>query len=323
MTTEVPGLVAAVTVVLTALAGRTALRRWRAHRLVARLGAAGAGQGAGAALLGPPDGDPRGSGRPTIAPVGRVLPPVTPPAWLARRVEDAFPGRDPRTLAAAWAVAAPAMVLVGGVLGGPGLALCALAGAFAGPAVALAWRRGAAARALEAALPDALEAVARALRSGAGSHQALAEAASATAGPLGAELARVVLDLGGGATLAGGLGDLERRHPVAGVRLAVAALLLGAEAGGAHARALDGVAATVRARLGVSAEVRALSSQTRLSAGVIAGAPLAFAGLALGTDASSAAFLLGTPLGLACLALGLALDGVGAWWMHRLAQVDA
>jgi tight adherence protein B len=106
------------------------------------------------------------------------------------------------------------------------------------------------------------------------------------------------------------------------VRLAVAALLLGAEAGGAHARALDGVAASVRARLGVVREVRALSSQARLSALVIGGAPLAFAVLAAGADGEGARFLLRTPLGLGCLSGGLLLDAVGALWMHRLAQVE-
>ena len=65
-----------------------------------------------------------------------------------------------------------------------------------------------------------------------------------------------------------------------------------------------------------------MSSQARLSALVIGVAPIAFAVLAAGMDGEGARFLLRTPLGLACLAVGLGLDGLGALWMHRLAQVD-
>ena len=113
------------------------------------------------------------------------------------------------------------------------------------------------------------------------------------------------------------------RRPSAGVRLAVAALCLGAETGGAHARAVDGVAATLRERLAVAAEVRALSSQTRASMVVIALAPLAFCAFASTSDHRTSAFLFRTPFGLACLVAGVALDAVGALWMRRLCRTPA
>lgn len=295
------GTTAAAGVVLVALAASSALRRRRAERLLAQL-RPHPGSSVGAA--------PR-------------LPPLVPaPAWLAPRCAAAFPGFEPDVLTSAWLVAGAVLVLAAAVVGGVGLAVAALVVAVTGPAALLAARRGTADRALEAALPEALEGVARALRSGAGTHQALAEAAAGANGPLGDELDVVVAALHAGSGLEEALGAWERRRPLAGIRLAVAALLLGAEAGGAHARALDGVAASVRARGAVAAEVRALSSQSRLSAGVIALAPVAFAVLAMGADATSASFLLRTPLGLVCLVLGLSLDAVGAWWMHHLAQVE-
>ena len=102
--------------------------------------------------------------------------------------------------------------------------------------------------------------------------------------------------------------------------LAASALALAAEAGGTQARAVDGVAATLRERLAVDAEVRALSAQARLSAIVIAIAPLVFGALAVGTDGRTAAFLLGQPLGWLCLAGGLALDALAAWWMLRITR---
>jgi tight adherence protein B len=73
----------------------------------------------------------------------------------------------------------------------------------------------------------------------------------------------------------------------------------------------------------VAAEVRALSSQARLSGLVIAAAPLVFSGLASVTDARTAEFLFRTPPGLACLVAGLGLDACAAAWMARLCRVDA
>src|SRR2546430_2127149 len=84
------------------------------------------------------------------------------------------------------------------------------------------------------------------------------------------------------------------RGPPAGVRLAATAMALSVESGGAPARAIDGVATTLRANLAVSGELRAQSSQARYSGLVIALAPLAFGGLAMSTDPRTSAFLLRT-----------------------------
>lgn len=109
-----------------------------------------------------------------------------------------------------------------------------------------------------------------------------------------------------GRALTAALDQWPEHRPLPGVRLATSALGLGAETGGAQARALDGVAATLRSRRAVGREVRALSSQARMSGVVITLAPLGFSALAAATDERTASFLLATPLGLFCLATGLA-----------------
>ena len=187
----------------------------------------------------------------------------------------------------------------------------------------VAWRllrhRGHAA--LEAALPAAVEEVARGLRSGASLRQALEEAGRATPGPTGLELARVTAAAGQGASLTTALDWWAERSPLDSVGLVVAALGLGAETGGAQAQAIDGVASTLRQRLAAQAEARALATQARASAAVIAVAPLAFCVLASAADRRTAEFLLGSPVGLACLVAGLALDAAGALWMARLTRI--
>ena len=140
---------------------------------------------------------------------------------------------------------------------------------------------------------------------------------------LRAELAIVADQAAHGVGLTDALEALARRRPSPGVRLAVAALCLGIDTGGAQARAVDGVAATMRERLAVEAEARALSSQARMSALVIGLAPLGFGVFAAATDPRTSDFLLRTPGGLILLGAGLALDGAGWLWMQRLCRVPA
>jgi tight adherence protein B len=225
----------------------------------------------------------------------------------------------------AWLAATALAVLVAVVAGGPGLAGVMALALVVGPVLVVRSRRGRAGARLEQALPGALEAVARSLRSGASLRQAVEEAGSAAGrGPgkvLAAELARAAHEAAQGASLVSALEGVAARRPLPGVRLGVAALCLGAETGGAQARAVDGVAATVRERLAVAAELRALSSQARISALVIGLAPVGFGAFAAATDPRTSDFMLHTPAGLVLLSVGLVLDGVGWMWMQRLARV--
>jgi tight adherence protein B len=217
--------------------------------------------------------------------------------------------------------------LVALVAGGPGLAGVAVVALGAGPALVVRTRSGRADERIEQALPVALEAVARSLRTGASLRQAVEEAGRASAGgggggrALSAELSRAAAEAAQGASLVGALEAVADRRPLPGVRLGVAALCLGAETGGAQARAVDGVAATVRERLAVAAELRALSSQARISALVIGLAPVGFGAFAAATDPRTAQFMFHTPAGLALLVGGLILDTIGWLWMQRLARV--
>jgi tight adherence protein B len=242
------------------------------------------------------------------------------PPWLAGAIADAGLTVDAATVWRWLPLAAAAVVVAGLTLGGPVFALLLTGGGLIGARLWLRSRRGQAAARLDRALPVALEAVARSLRSGASLGQAIAEAAEAAPPPLAAELARVVAEAGAGAGLVAALERLGERNPSGAVRLAVAAMALGVDTGGAQAKAVDGVAATLRDRLAIGAEVRALSSQARASAVVIGIAPVAFGAVAVTADRGTAAFLFRTPVGLACLTTGLGLDALSWLWMRRLVR---
>jgi len=249
--------------------------------------------------------------------------PAPPPRVAAALVEADLP--VPATLAwSGWLAVIAICSTAALAAGGPGLAAVAVVALLAGPLLLVRTRRGQAGARLEQALPGALEAVARSLRSGASLRQAVEEAGADARGGgrgLAAELSRAAAEAAHGASLVSALEAVALRRPLPGVRLGVAALCLGAETGGAQARAVDGVAATVRERQAVAAELRALSSQARISALVIGLAPVGFGAFAAATDPRTAQFMLHTPAGLVLLVAGLALDAVGWLWMQHLAKV--
>lgn len=243
----------------------------------------------------------------------------TAPTWFARRVECAALPAEPHRVWVLWLSGFPVGALVGYWIGGAGCAAL-LAGVWAAvPAVLPPHLARRAATKREEAVPQILDAIARALRSGASLLQGLGEAAQEE-GPLQRELQRVAAEAERGAGVAAALSAWAERQPSGSIRLAAAALSLGAETGGANARAVDGVASTVRQRLAVAGEARALTAQPRVSAQVIGLAPIAFGAFSAATDPDLARMLFTTPLGWTMLVTGLVLDLLGMGWMMRMAR---
>lgn len=173
-------------------------------------------------------------------------------------------------------------------------------------------------RALERALPDALDDIAGAARSGSSLAGAVAGAAHNASGVLADDLAAIHASVERGASLADALERWSVQRPLPPVCLAVAGLQLAADVGGAQAGALEDVAATVRDRIAVRDDLRAASSQARASAIVLAVAPIGFAAFSGLVDPRTLAQTLGRPAGAVCLLVGVALDVAGGWWMLRL-----
>jgi tight adherence protein B len=180
--------------------------------------------------------------------------------------------------------------------------------------------RASARRHRAAQLPPALETLATSLRTGASLPVALQEAGDTVDPPLGTELATVARAAAHGRPITEVLDEWSARHDDPGTRLAATALVLATVVGSTPAHAVDSVAATLRERLDLAAERRALGAQARASALVLALAPAAFATLLIMGDTPAAHFLLGSPAGWICLVIGLTFDAAGAWWMSRLTR---
>lgn len=242
--------------------------------------------------------------------------------WLGPRLMAADVAWAPAVVVRRAGLAVATCAGLGLAWGGPAPALLTVVVVVGGSAGALAAADGRLDARVERELPALLEAVARGLRSGAALPSALQEAAG-TGSVAAADLTEVLVEVDRGLSLGHALERWAERRPGSAIRLVVGALSVALASGGTPARAVDGVAATLRERAEVDREVRALATQARASAAVVTLAPLAFAALGALGDERTATFLLRTPAGLACLATGLALDGLGAAWMARIARGPA
>lgn len=81
---------------------------------------------------------------------------------------------------------------------------------------------------------------------------------------------------------------------------------------------VDRVADSLREAHAHRQDVAAQLAGPRATARLLAGLPALGLLMAAGLGMSPLGFLFGSPVGLACLVCGLALDGCGLWWTHRL-----
>ena len=235
---------------------------------------------------------------------------------LGRALEGADIDVEARRLALPWVASAVVLALAAAVAGGPLVGAVVLGAMGGAPAAWLHANRDRSRRRADSCLPPLLEAAAAGVRAGESLRTALMAAAASTEGRAAGDLRRE-LSLPDRRTGAAVL-RWEQRWPTANVALAAAAVAVAIEVGGAAARSLDAVAATIRERQAIAHDVRVLSTQARVSAFVLGIAPLVFGALAGVIDPSTATFLVATTPGHLCLVTGLALDAAGLFWMHRL-----
>jgi tight adherence protein B len=237
---------------------------------------------------------------------------------LARALHDAAFASTPERAVEVWSLVCGIAVVVG-------LGLAPAAGVCAGGVVIVggpAFLRSAGqrrARLVAAEVPVTLERVGAELRVGGTVAGAVATLAAGD-GPLAPDMQRVETRIRLGSPLSGALRAWARERRVAGVEAAAGALALSATVGGRAADSLDGLASSLRDRLAVAAEARALSAQARYSAWVIGIAPAGYIVVSAVVDPRSLHALLGTDAGRACALAGVVLESAGAAWMRAIVR---
>jgi tight adherence protein B len=206
-------------------------------------------------------------------------------------------------------------------VGGPGVGVGA--GLAVVAARAIRTRRAAAALAgrRDEQLADAMGAMVSALRAGMSLPQALAYTAEESEPPLRDELLGFVHDVEVGVPLADVLRAWADRVGSEDARLVAATMELHRRVGGDLPVVLAQVAGTLRERVSVAREVRALTAQARLSGGILGALPIGFFVFLWLTSRSEMQASISSPAGIATVVIGLTLDGLAFLWIRRLLEV--
>lgn len=233
---------------------------------------------------------------------------------VARRTAfDAGPGRR--------AAVAVVLGLVAAIAGGGLLPALVVVGVVAAVPEVLAriarWRFD---QRVEAELPPFLDEVARGMRAGLSPASAFLAAATIAGPTLRDASDGMVRRLRSGEDVERSCAAWADEQPSPGREMLATAVAVGAAVGVVHPRTIDGVAATLRERQAVAADLTTQALQARLSALVMTVAPMVFCAFLVLSDARASHFLLRTPAGLACALVGLALDSIAALWMMRIVQ---
>src|SRR5439155_26128701 len=124
-----------------------------------------------------------------------------------------------------------------------------------------------------------------------------------------------------GSPLEVALADFGEALSTDDARLFVSVLTVQAQTGGNLAGALDEVTTTIRHRIAVRRELRALSAQGRISGVVLGSLPIAFF-LVIGTTSHQELAPAYRPVaGMVMVGVGPALEGVAFLWIRRLLRV--
>jgi tight adherence protein B len=173
-----------------------------------------------------------------------------------------------------------------------------------------------------AQLPDALTVLAGSLRAGRSIGQAMESLSRELADPMGRELRKVVAEMRLGRSLQEALSDAAERVGSPDFRWAVLAMQIQSEVGGNLAELLDQVAVTMRERLRMKGEVKALTAEGRASAMMLV---ILVPGLGLVMAAVNRDYmspLITTTIGHFILGLSTVMIVGGYFWMTKLIKVD-
>jgi tight adherence protein B len=220
------------------------------------------------------------------------------------------------------AAAAGAIVLWFALGGGLMAAVIALLAGALGPLEYLKWRHAARRAAFNALLPEALDMLVSAVRTGYSLPMALRFVADEVPAPVGSEFATVHDEQRLGVDLRSALVSMQERVDSTDLKMFVTAVLIQRETGGNLSEVLGNIAEVMRERADVQRRIEALTSEAKMSARVLSLLPVIVFGGILMLDPTFAHPMLASPLGRVALVLCGMSIAAGYVIMMRLASVD-
>ncbi len=192
---------------------------------------------------------------------------------------------------------------------------------FAAPWFWLMLRRKRRIRDFERQLPDALELLARALRSGNSLAAGFSMVASEMPLPIAAEFRTVYDEQNLGLPLEQALKGMLVRMPNMDLQFFVTAVMIQKQAGGDLAEILGKISSLVRERFKILGQVKALTGEGRLSGVVLMALPVVLFIVVYFTNPSYVMLLLDRELGRQMLAVAVVSQIIGGYVINRIVNI--
>lgn len=217
----------------------------------------------------------------------------------------------------ALATGSTAAILTGSVV--VSILAAALAGAV--PVANLAIKAERRRRMFEMQLPDALDFMSRALRSGHGLTMAFQIVAEELPAPVSEEFKQVCDELNFGNSFHDALSKMPERINSADLSFFVVGILIQRETGGNLSDLLRSLSSTVRERLKLHGKVRTLAAEGKFSGILLGVLPFALAGILTLLNPTYMGALWGTHTGHKWVMIGGGMMVLGFAWMWKIAQI--
>jgi len=189
------------------------------------------------------------------------------------------------------------------------------------PVVWLLWRRKRRLKRFAVQLPDAMEMLARSLRSGQSLQAGFNLVATEMAPPLGKEFGRVFEEQNLGVPMEESLDDLTQRVPNLDLKFFATAVILQRQTGGDLAEILDKIGSLIRQRFQIWGQVQALTGEGRLSGIVLMALPVLLFVAVYYLNPDYVMLLFTDQMGKKMLAVAVFLQVLGALVIRKIVNI--
>jgi tight adherence protein B len=189
------------------------------------------------------------------------------------------------------------------------------------PFLWLLWRRKRRLKAFGVQLPDALEMLARSLRSGQSLVSGFNMVATEMGPPLGKEFGRVFEEQNLGIALDECLEGMTERVPNLDLKFFATAVVLQRQTGGDLAEILDKIGHLIRERFQIWGQIQALTGEGRLSGIVLMALPVLLFGAEYNLNPDYVMVLFTDPMGKKMLAVGVLMQVIGALVIRKIVNI--
>ena len=176
--------------------------------------------------------------------------------------------------------------------------------------------------AFEEGLPDALDAMCRALRAGHPFNETLRLVAEEHKGPVAHEFGLTFADINYGNDVRRAMLGLLERMPSMTVMMLVTSILIHRETGGNLTEVLERLSSLIRGRFRFQRKVKTLSAEGRMSAWVLVAIPFVLSAAIMLTSPKYLPLLIKEPIGQKLVMAAFVAMVLGIFWIRKIIRIQ-